>query len=240
LYSENGRYDVSLTVTDINGGTNTLTREGYILVTDIFLMKDTTVYLCDGLFYDSGGEAFNYNDNEDYTITFVSLLESGSLEVVFHEFEIEDETDCASDFLEVYDGMGIDAPLIGKYCGTNIPNSITAHNINGALTFRFISNEEVNLPGWKAFITCDTSVGIFEFEDDRIAIYPNPATDHFTIESDTPIDIVALYNMAGKLIMQIQPENTQQFLSTENLKGGIYLVRIETNGKVYNKKLILR
>ncbi len=240
FYNENGRYDVSLTVTDVDGGSSTLVKEDYILVTDVFLMKDTTVYLCDGLFYDSGGEGLNYQDEEAYTITFVSLLESGSLEVVFQEFEIEEESDCTNDFLEVYDGMDDEAPLVGKYCGTNIPNSITAHNINGALTFKFISNEELNLPGWKAFITCDTSVGVPDNEDNGIVIFPNPASKYFKVEGQSVIHSFSIYDLSGKLIEQTYPDNNQLYHRMDDYEPGIYLLKIESEGKVYNKKLILR
>lgn len=239
IYAENGRFDVSLTVKDNQGGTNTLTKNEYILVTDAHNMKDTTIYLCDGLFYDSGGDTENYQDGEDHTITFVSLYESGMLEVLFFEFEIEEDNDCFNDYIEVFDGMDVNAPFIGKWCGTEIPNSITAHNINGALTFRFRSNETLNYPGWKAFVTCDTSVGLKEMNEENIFIYPNPANYYFKISSENAIDRLAIYDLSGKLVLQENMINSTKTINVDHLRRGIYLLRIETQGKVLNEKLIL-
>lgn len=240
VYSENGMYNVSLTVKDGIGGTNTLTKEDYILVTDAYTMKDTTIHLCDGLFYDSGGADSNYADNEDNTITFISLLESGMLEVVFFDFELEESEDCDYDYIEAFDGSDVNAPLIGKWCGTDFPGSVTAHNIEGAITFRFHSNESNNFPGWKAFVTCDTSVGITGQKDIPVEVFPNPAIDKVTIQSPARIESLRIYNIQGNEVYNSQVSAKSVSLNIDDYRSGLYIAIIETGDRFLTKKLIFQ
>ena len=74
-----------------------------------------TVNTCTGTFYDSGGPAGFYGDNEDYTVTFCS--DDGSyLFIDFSIFEVR-----TGDTLWIYDGPDSSAPLIGGYSGEGIP-----------------------------------------------------------------------------------------------------------------------
>ncbi|WP_346861033.1 leucine-rich repeat protein [uncultured Draconibacterium sp.] len=108
-----------------------------------------TVRTDNGLFYDSQFDS-NYLDNEDETIIFYPLTEGNILRFDFLEFD----TEFGYDYLEVFDGVGTESHLIGKYWGTDAINEpITASNPEGALTFHFYSDGSVTSSGWKARIT---------------------------------------------------------------------------------------
>lgn len=96
-----------------------------------------------GLFTDIGGAFENYADNMDYTVT---LDPPGQTQVkaVFSSFDIESN----NDYLYVYDGSSTSATLIGTYTGTNSPGTVVSNN--GALTFRFTSDNATNKSGWVA------------------------------------------------------------------------------------------
>ena len=42
-------------------------------------------------------------------------------------FELENNSNCRFDYLEIHNGREERSPLIGKFCGTTIPKSITSH-----------------------------------------------------------------------------------------------------------------
>ena len=149
-YNEVGDFSVSLTVSDAQGNTETLTRDNYIHVRESYNMQNGTVTTCSAMFYDNGGPNGNYSNNKNYTMTFLPASPDGILEAIFEEFMLENDYD----FLDIYDGSSTSAPHIGQYTGTDSPGTVTATNSEGALTFRFTSDYGVNEPGWKATVRC--------------------------------------------------------------------------------------
>ncbi|WP_179333955.1 fibronectin type III domain-containing protein [Winogradskyella costae] len=103
-------------------------------------------------FYDSGGANGNYQNGEDITTVIAPSAGNNSVTVIFNYFQLE----YCCDYLSVYDGMDVNAPLIGQYNGTTIPESFTADNPSGALTFRFTSDISITYGGWDATVICET------------------------------------------------------------------------------------
>ena len=150
VYNTIGSFDVTLTVSNSDGLTETITKHNFINVSESYNMYNGTIETCSALFYDDGGPNNNYGNNQDLTMTFLPATLGGILEAVFEEFATENNYD----FLYIYDGASTDAPLIGQYSGSNNPGTVTATNFEGALTFRFNSDYSVNGSGWKAVVHC--------------------------------------------------------------------------------------
>ena len=149
-YDYAGEYDVTLTVTDSEGNSNTLTKRNFIHVIETCNMHNGSATLCnDVLFYDSGASTSNYDINENLTLTFYPCSEGAKVCVDFQTFEIENNWD----FLYIYDGTSTSATLIGEYTGTTSPGTVTATNASGALTFMFTSDSSITKSGWSAVLT---------------------------------------------------------------------------------------
>lgn len=166
-YHEIGNYDVTLTVTNAEGQTETVTKHNYINVNEMYNMQNGTVTTCNALFYDNGGPNGNYSDRKNYTMTFLPDTPGGMLEAIFEEFALENNYD----FLYIYDGSSTNAPQIGEYTGLDSPDVVTATNSEGALTFRFSSDYGANDIGWKAVVHC---VGIYDPLE--IEVFADPQT----------------------------------------------------------------
>jgi len=150
-YNTAGTYDVTLTITDAQGNSETLTKENYIHVIESYNMSNnTTVTTCDAIFYDSGGANANYGNQLNYTMTFYPESEGAKVNVSFIEFNTENNYD----FLYIYDGPSTSYTQIGKYSGATSPGQITANNEAGALTFKFTSDRYTVSSGWSATISC--------------------------------------------------------------------------------------
>ncbi|PVD37829.1 hypothetical protein C0Q70_00431 [Pomacea canaliculata] len=68
------------------------------------------------------------------------------IQLKFRAFELEDEHECAYDAVSVYDGQSETDPLIGTYCGSEIPPDIVS---NGEyLTIHFRTDDSIH---WKGF-----------------------------------------------------------------------------------------
>ena len=159
-YNAIGHYDVTLTVTNADGQTETITKHNFIHVSEMYNMQNCTITTCNALFYDDGGPNGNYHDRKEYTMTFMPATTGGILEAIFEEFTLESNYD----FLYIYDGTSTSAPSLGTFTGYNGPGTVTATNDEGALTFRFSSDYGVNEPGWKATVHCVGTYAPIELE----------------------------------------------------------------------------
>jgi len=120
----------------------------------VYLMSNSTVSTCVGEFYDSGGPSGNYQNSENFTMTFNPGATGSRVKATFINFE----TESGYDYLYIYDGPNTSAAQVtgSPFHGTTSPGTITASttNTSGALTFRFTSDGSITRPGWKATIQC--------------------------------------------------------------------------------------
>jgi spore germination protein YaaH len=102
---------------------------------------------CADTIWDMGGPSRNYYNNENYTYT---IAPDGAVGVSlnFTQFDVE----ANFDYLYIYDGSSIAAPLIGTYTGTNSPGLI--NSTGNALTLRFTSDNATTKPGFTAIQSC--------------------------------------------------------------------------------------
>lgn len=148
-------------------------------------------------------------------------------------------TEDGRDFLEIYDGENIDAPLLGKYSGRRLP-PVTRSSGNVMLA-RFTSDEQNVDAGFRAFYELETIIGIDDaLEREGIKIYPNPFKDIFTIEFAQPTALTAqLYNTLGQLIEErrIAATLSTQIDLPETLPSGVYHLQLITNTKSLSTKI---
>ena len=105
-----------------------------------------TVTTCSGIFYDSGGASTDYDNNENYTVTFCS----GNGNAV--KFDFTSLVIRTLDTLYVYDGPGTSSPLKAKY--SNVLTTASLISSGTCMTFVFVSNGVFTRPGWEANISC--------------------------------------------------------------------------------------
>lgn len=82
---------------------------------------------------------------------------------------------------------------------------------------------------------------------DSFSIYPNPATDHFTVAFNNQLSgdkiNVNVYDVLGQEVMSRSFDNNglfEQRISTADLNSGIYLVRVGNGITASTRKLIVR
>jgi hypothetical protein len=134
----------------------------------------TTKTACDYSFFDSGGSASNYQNNESYTVTLMPAVAGTKVKVVFSTFSTENNYDG----LSIYNGNSTGAPLIGSglpvgfnaatcpagsYYGTTSPGTIISSATDGSLTFKFTTDGSVLNSGWSAFVSCVITPTITSF-----------------------------------------------------------------------------
>lgn len=116
-------------------------------------LSDCAAASCEGTFTDMGGPGGNYYADDDFVWT---IAPSGATRVTlsFYSFSIADDS------LWIYDGDGVDAPLIGSWSEQNSPGNVTSSS--GSITIRFKSNATLASWGWIANWNCDLQPGGIE------------------------------------------------------------------------------
>lgn len=77
----------------------------------------------------------------------------------------------------------------------------------------------------------------------NIRVYPNPAKDHITIESNTEISagIATIYNLSGQRLLESQLNTTNTEINTSSLNEGVYIIQVaDANNIVEKKKIVIR
>ena len=70
-----------------------------------------------------------YPNNAD-CIYSISTPVGTNISLTFYYLNIEHDSSCSYDFLEIRDGNSEDSPLLGKFCGTAIPMGIKSSQNN--------------------------------------------------------------------------------------------------------------
>ena len=114
---------------------------------------NTTLSTNSGSFSDGSGSN-NYMDDLDCS-WLIEVDFGRNITLNFSSFNIED----SFDFVRVYDGNSINAPLLGEFSGTALPPAITPSN--NQLLVRFTSDGFISSPGWEASYTSTPTTILF-------------------------------------------------------------------------------
>ena len=79
--------------------------------------------------------------------------------------------------------------------------------------------------------------------DEKILIFPNPASDFFTIrftEKNFCERKIICHDLTGKNIFEIKTHEPVLEIPVQKLDNGVYLIRSEEKNKFYNRKLIIQ
>lgn len=116
----------------------------------------TAVYeaVCGGdVLIDGSGNLESPNFPDDYLpnkecVWRLTAPQDFQVALVFQTFEVENHDSCTYDNVAVYDGNSTDAPLIGVFCGMNIPPEV--HSTGNQLLVKFVSDGSVQKGGFSA------------------------------------------------------------------------------------------
>jgi hypothetical protein len=69
-------------------------------------------------------------------------------------------------------------------------------------------------------------------------MYPNPVKNTLTIEANSEIQRVAVYNILDQEVLKASPKSSSITLQTNELQKGVYMVTTEINGKLSTSKVV--
>ena len=190
--------------------------------------------------FDTGGPAFNYYDNENYTYT-IAAPEGTNLYLSFSYLNLEE----LYDSLRIFDGPDTTNQLIGEFSGDSIPLLITASG--NFLTLQFKSDNGITNTGWRAvYDTLPVSSTEVKISRNRFLIYPNPTSGKVLIVPPNvpPQEVkIQISDATGKIIFETLTAPVEEVItiSTKYWKPGIYYISFFDNGILSGtEKLIVK
>ena len=120
----------------------------------------------------------------------------------------------------------VNTSIIGQY--------ILNYIVKDALNNESIVSRRVNVTN----VACNLDVNSNSI--DGFAIFPNPATEGkvYITSTTNSLKSILIFDISGKLVISLKTENKQVNIS--NLAKGVYIVKVEEDGKTATEKLVIQ
>jgi len=89
-------------------------------------------------------------------------------------------------------------------------------------------------------VTAKKTLGIDDLQTNKLAYYPNPVTDVFTLNNLENITAVTIYNTLGQAVINQKPNSTIVQLNLQMLTSGIYIVKATSGLNTQSFKIVKR
>ena len=83
------------------------------------------------------------------------------------------------------------------------------------------------------------TVGVNQVQPESVKVFPNPATDKVTIESNFKKATIRLFDLQGRLVFESQKDAAQTIINLDSFTKGVYMLSIEHEGEIIRKKINL-
>jgi len=124
----------------------------------------------------------------------------------------------------------------GSPSTSGLQNPVVVYNSAGVyqVSLKCTNGAGNNTVTKTAYISVSLGNDIKDLNGSMISYYPNPAKDQLFIDSDKAFR-VKLFSMTGKLLIDL---SNKKEVSLTSLSKGLYILQIETDGKIITDKII--
>ena len=213
----------------------------------------TFFYLNDPSYAHSGNIALAYeysadNSADDYFFSSCIDLTAGQVYTVSLWYAV-----AGSDYPESFEVYLASDPSVAGVIGSpiiSIPSATnetyaeaTANNVTVANDGSYyIAIRATSTADMYALIIDDITIDLYNDikENENIFnIYPNPANDVLTINSNTTMNQITMINSLGQVVMNVEPNTNFYQININTLPEGIYTARITTNNGLSTKLIVV-
>jgi len=127
---------------------------------------------------------------------------------------------------------------------TSSTNTYTITNLNGDSDYEIQVQADCgsgNLSDWSAAITVHTTnVGIENWLENSITLFPNPAKEYVDLRMDGNVNVTSMevYDVYGKVIRTVNTIDNPTRINVNGLANGMYFVRVSTDAGVVTKTFV--
>ena len=120
--------------------------------------------------------------------------------------------------------------------------SVTGSN-QGAFYYYYFYEWEVQAASYDCVseripVLVDVATGIKDIAFAGVSVYPNPANNYVSIDTDGPI-AVSVFDASARLVISERFTNASNKMNISDLASGVYQIQLTKDGKVANYKLVV-
>lgn len=248
IYTTAGVYDVKLKVNGGFCGNDSIVNIGIINISQTnngnlsmpLTAGNNVQTCCSGTLFDSGGQGpYQNNSHSILTIMPIDAFQI-SLNFLSFDFEPGQNNSCNFDYLAIYDGASINAPLIGLYCNNNTPPSLI-NSTGSSVTLEQFADPGVTGTGFELSWSCVLSdIQEQNIRASQIKIFPNPLNKKFNIslsKEEKSVSIKLLDITGQPIFERLYHDAIDINIDLPNIAKGIYNLEIITDNKIINRMI---
>ncbi len=180
--------------------------------------------------FDDGSDDHNYRELSYCTFRII-LPSYSAITLNVHYLDLEE----GHDFLRIYKFPINDNNLLAAYTGTMSDTTIIFNEKR--LMFEFESDAQNNAAGFQIDYEAG-HVGVDEFEEQGVLVWPNPAADILHIQAEQPIQHIIIRDLQGRALRTYEVNDLRNVLNISDLASGLYLIQMEMDGKTVSRKIV--
>lgn len=102
----------------------------------------------------------------------------------------------------------------------------------------YIVNSNGGQDAFMAKYSYPVSVGISEYSEENVNVFPNPTSGFAHVKSDVKVNLASLYSPDGKLIMEYRIDEKEFTIPFYQLIPGCYLIKLKSDSGIAFKKVM--
>ncbi|MBR4135772.1 MAG: C10 family peptidase [Bacteroidales bacterium] len=161
------------------------------------------------------------------------MLNASYNAVVLHitDFDLEE----GHDFLRIFKTSYSDANLLTTLTGTIADTTLVIDNRRVNLLFE---TDEQNTAGGYTLEYFGGHVGVSDFEQTALQLWPNPASTTLSLSCEEPIQEVVIYDMQGRTVSIQTGQDLEMTIPVQQLQSGMYSISVRTQNTIHQRKFI--
>ena len=175
-------------------------------------------------------------DNTGSTDSGVATCYSGDVRDVWYSF-----TAPTSGEVTITVGAGTQFALFSD-CTTEVSCNTAANvGLTAAATYYIsVTDDGTNKAPGASTIQVDdtTTLSADEFSVNEFAVFPNPTNNDWNVRGNQKVNTVELYDVLGKQVFSLNPNNKEFTISGTSLNSGLYFAKINSNSGTTTIKLV--
>jgi hypothetical protein len=134
-------------------------------------------------------------------------------------------------------------PLGGNYAGNSVGGGIFNPSLAGVgnhvIQYSYVDSNSCSAFAYDT-IMVDVCIGVEEIANQNVSVYPNPGNGLLNIVLDGKLNPIPceIYNAAGMRVKSIILSNTNNLIDLFEFANGLYLIKIQVDGKLETVRYI--